>query len=533
MVGLSSYSAESGRRADADRIIEIIRRATARIGARNPDAELSKSLSWDSIRDRRHVREKFQKFAEAILPGFGELGDARDARSDCGDPHPFLCDSCGHATTFGRTCSMSVCARCAQAWVRDRSIKKAAKVRRVRKEKHQHTPANEHQKIHHVVLGARPGWYYDLAKAGYSMAEAQELTREVVKEILDELRAQGVLVRHSFRGARDDGSIKEETDDRGQWKQRLFSGREWYDDVREQLAWKPHYHAVVVSDWIKGEELTKRVEAETGWIIARIAGDDGISLANDGAMARAVTYSISHTDVMVREGNNRSAVWEVGSFEGDPIKSSGRFTPHPADYDWADATVREYASRVLGLASGTTDCGATLPAVDDPDELARRIIEDLYPQDEGRRPSADAVLYHVLEGNIRVDVSRRAGGGGDVTVRDAFGEPVGEGGIEGNLPDAPGGTIDVDAPVALNTLDEDDDDGDDCDHDHDEADADEACTGTLIPLGEARQRGLLKDVEWCRQAPHVDEAREYDREWDKDLDPWRTSSPGSSISGIG
>jgi len=534
------WSPESGHRADADRTIHRINRE--RDGLDVPETGADRDWSWDDPAHRSLVHAEFgdDREQEAILPGFGEDGDASLARDDCGDSHPFVCDDCGQSVEFGRTCGMSVCARCAVAWVRDRAIPKAAKVRRVRKKKHQATPGDEHQKIHHLVVSPSLGWFYDLARSGLDRREAQETTREVVKDILDELRAQGVMISHSFRGADEDGATQSESDDRGSWKERLFSDREWDDDVREQLAWKPHIHAIVVSDWIEGGDLVERVEDETGWVIHRIADDNGVSLQDDGAMARALTYCISHADIHVRDENNQSIVREVGAFEGDIIKSDGRFTPHPADTDWADAVVRRHANRTLGLASGTTDCGAELPAVDDPDELARRILEDLYPDDDQQRDvDADVVLHHVSEGNIQVDVSSTDGGGDDVGVTDAFGDPIGEfqSGGAFSLPGMPtvsDGEVDGEdlSPLA-DVLDVNDDDCS-CGEDHgDRNDDQEAsgdrCDGTLIPLGEARQRGLLADEEWCRSAPHVDEAREVNREWDDDLDPWRAVSPGKAI----
>lgn len=485
------------------------------------------------------VRERFDKPLEnePILPGFGETGNAENARDDCGEPHPFVCDSCGHSVDFGRTCSQSVCTRCAVAWARDLAINKSAKLRRVRKEKNYHTPESELQKLHHVVISPSLGWYFDLATAGHTLEEIQDITKDVVKRILDEMRAQGVLVRHSFRGKNDDGSIKSETDDRGAWKERLNSNREWYGDVRGEVAWKPHYHCLVVADWIQGGDLTERVEKETGWVIHRIADDDGKSLETDGAMARALTYCLSHCDIHVQEnGHNRSAVWEVGSFAGDPIKSSSRFSPPPVDMEWADRVVRRVAVDTLGLRSGTTDCGAQLPAVDDPDELARQILEELYPQHDRpthRDVDTDSVLYHVAEGNLSVDVSTTSGGGGNVTVRDAFGEPVGPDGWGSTLPDVPRDPSygNSDEPVSTIIVDDASSEEDcSCGHEHGSGDdGEKECDGRLIPLEEARQRNLLEDQEWLREAAHVDEARQADQEWPKDLDPWRTSSPGNSI----
>jgi hypothetical protein len=539
-----SYSGESGRKADASTIVDAINSARDDIGVGQLEGDKNRTLKWDSVNDRTRMRDRLDGTTdESILPGFGPDGFGHNARDDCGDPHPFICDSCGHSVEFGRTCGQSVCSRCGVAWVRDLSIKKAAKVRRLRKEKHQHTPANEHQKIHHVIISTPLSWWYDLAKSGCGLSEAQDLTKDVVKDILEELRAQGVLIRHSFRGANDDGTIASESDDKGEWKERLNSGRDWFGDVRDEVAFKPHFHAVVVSDMVRVD--TDRIEEKTGWVLHRIQNDDGVSLEDDGAMARALTYSLSHADIDVRrDGHNRSAVWEVGAFQGDPFKSSSRFRARPSDLEWSDVVVRRHAEKVLGLRSGTTECGQQLPGVDDPDELARKIIEELYPKHDrnDRDVDADAVLGHVIEGNISVNVSTTSGGGGNVTVSDAFGETVGPGGLGGSpsdLPDSPGGTasgaavraVDVDDRDVVDDVQEDDHDhGDDCECG---SSVDDTCDGSLIPLGEARDRGLLEDDDWCRAAPFVDEAREADRDAPEDLERWKAESPGKTVAGIG
>lgn len=556
-----NYSGESGRRADASKIIQAIDRVRKKHGVQTT-GENNRSLDWDNPRDRTLVRERFDDASgEAILPGFGPEGLGGNARDDCGNPHPFICNECGHSVEFGRTCSQSVCARCGVAWVRDLGIKKSAKVRRIRKEKNQNTSPAEHQYIHHQVISLPLTWYFDLANAGYSLEEAQDVTKSVVKEILDEMRAQGVVVRHSYRGKNPDGTVKSESDDRGAWKERLNSDRAWFGDVRDDLAWMPHYHCIVVSDFLKGGKtkdedddepgLSEKVEEATGWVIHRIAGDDGVSLRDDGAMARALTYCLSHADIDVREdAYNQSCVWEVGSFQGDPIRSSGRFSAWDSDLEWADACVRRLAKRILGIRNGTSDCGAIIPGVDDPGELARRIILELYPEEDDRPDvDSDTVLHHVAQGNIDVSVSTTSGGGGNVTVNSAFGQSHdgGWGGFSGATWSAPsGGSFDGDAGgVRALPLDQDDQ-GDDCDgscggdHDTDATglksssssetesdgrDEDSQCDGRLIPLGEARHQGLLDDDRWCRDAVHVDEAREADREWPEDLDPWRTSNP--------
>jgi hypothetical protein len=539
------YSDESGRQAEAQPIINRIHREAEKHGVRGV-GDRPDHLGWDDPQDRERLRARWDDpTGEAILPGFGELGKARTAQDDCGEVHPFICDECGHYVEFGRTCQQSVCSRCGAVWCRNLAIQKAAKLRRLRKEKHHHTPGREHQKLHHLIISPPIDWFLGLAGAGVALPDALDHTLEVVKDILAELRAQGLVVRHSYRGERENGAVAGDAtadDDRNEWQERLFSEREWYDDVREELAWMPHFHAVVVADRVEGGDLTKQVEAETGWVIHRIADENNISLEEDSDMARAVTYCLSHADIVVDlDGPNDSVVREVGSFEGDPVRSSGRFTPQAHDLAWSDSVVREAARDTLGLHSGSTDCGADIPPVSDPDELARRVLEDLFPEDDRRQDvSEDLVLNHIAEGNITVDVDPDETGAEAVTVRDAFGDPVGAGGWGGGSVPEIGGSATYDGADAPPLVDEgrnisspvDVDDQDEHDHDHG-AESGCSCDGKLIPLEEARRRGLLDDEEWTASAPHVEEAREADREWPDDLEPWQTEAPGSAVSGVG
>ncbi|NHN40042.1 hypothetical protein G9C85_00115 [Halorubellus sp. JP-L1] len=537
---------ESGSRATPRKIVQAVNRKLASVGIEH-ERNNARSLQWNNPEHRLWVRDKFEENAreiarkqEALLPGFGPQGRGENAREDCGNPHPFVCSDCANTVEFGSTCSMSVCARCGVAWVRDAAIKKSAKVRRVRKEKYKRSPSHVNQFEHHAVISAPLSWYYDLAAAGLTMEEAQEKTREVVKSILEELRCQGVLIRHSFRGSNPDGSIQSEHDDRGAWKQRLNSDRKWVTDVREDLAWKPHYHCIVVGDELKTRDLSADVEEATGWVIHRIEDDDGKSLPNDGAMARALMYSLSHADIEVREnGHNQSKVWEVGAYKGDAIRSSDTFASRDHDLDWSDAVIRKHAPRILGLRSGTTDCGATMPAVSDPDELARKIVDEIWPQDEPVDVETDTVLAHVSEGTIRVSTSSSSGGGYDVTVTDSDGNRLT--GAAGSVPDLATDPFDYASssedlrsrPLRQDDVVDDEECDGDCDHDHgddqhDDDDGDETCDGTLVPLEEARERGLLDDDEWLDQAPFAADALAAHREYPDELVPFGTP-PGKAI----
>jgi hypothetical protein len=319
----------------------------------------------------------------------------------------------------------------------------------------------------------------------------------------------------------------------GLWKELLNSGRMFYGDVRDQLAWKPHYHCIVATDWFKTADFTKWIEAATGWVVHCIKDADGNSLYSDGDMARALTYSLSHGDIDVHvDSNNSSAANYVGAALGSIFKSSPRFVATDSDLNWADGKVREHCWRLLGLNSASTECGASIPPVDDPNELARKVMLELYPDDDPpAHVNTEGVLYHVAKGNIRVDVSTTSGGGGNVTVCDAFGQKLGgSSGLDGGFPVATGDGTRViysgeDSPIRV--VDEDGADqgnscGDGCGHDHGDDDQDHVCDGTMIPLTEARKLGLLEDEEWCADAPFIEQARKADREWPDDLDRWKS-----------
>lgn len=522
---------------------------------------------WNDPTARQYVRSGFEGDSheqESILPGFGEDGYANNAQDDCGDPHPFICPNCGDKVSFGRTCGMSVCARCGVGWVRDTAVNKGAKIRRVRKEIDWHD--NDWNKLHHQIISPNIDWLLELADQGYSLKEALDEAKKIVKLILKEMGAPGVVIRHSYRGKKDDGSLKPESqhqNDMGFWSDLLNSGRNFYggDGVRQELAWQPHFHCVVVSPWLGRKGVTDVISEATGWIIHRIEheNDEGnlVSLETDGDMVGAIMYSLSHCDIQIRDdAHNRSAVWEVGSFEDDQIKSSPRFSAKPHDLEWVHNVVQKKCEDVLGMHPSSTDCDNTIPAVDDPDELARRALLELYPEDEEarRKVSTDTVHAHMEQENIKVEVETTDGGGGSVTVTDASGVELGPGGLldlkgtAANLPDLSGSGVIVDRGERLvrpvidelgqkpddqsdsSSQNEDDSDDHDAGDDGSGCDDDDcSCTGTYIPLGEARDRGFLEDDEWVADAPYSHRALEADSEHPDDLDRWQAEQPATAV----
>ena len=583
---LDDWSEHSGRQAQAQDIIGKIQRVFARLSVdeeppedfeediepatrtefgplrsdvrfadpvvENDDPAENRDWDYNDPVHRSWVRERFAETGEsatdqeAMPPGFGQDGLGELARETCGDPFCLGCLECANTADIGSTCAQSVCSRCWKAWVRNRGRRKAAHLRRLRIEKNQRTPDGELTKFHHLVISAPLQWYNRLARAGFEMEEALEKTMEIVKKILEVLQGQGVVVRHSYRTANREGEPKS-MDDMDEWKPILTGNDSFYgeDGAREDLVWQPHYHCVVASDWIEGGELTEKVEEATGWVIHRIADDDGVSLDSDGAMARAVTYSISHGDIVAGDGDshNRSIIREVGTFDEDSFAAN--FAAKPHDLDWAEEVVEKACGRLINLASTSTECGRSLPAVDDPNQLAINVLEELFPDDPETREkfSEDYVLESIANGDIGVEVSTLLGGGGNVTVtsgsllgadfsglptdrveqlsRSATMTPSGSGsdpseaGCEKEECDCDHAGDDAESAGDLENTRADAADAVEISDDAD--DDDRRCDGTMVPLSQIRRMGLLEDEEWLEQAPYAEELLEADERYPDDL----------------
>lgn len=272
------------------------------------------------------------------LPGFGESYD------DCGDDLAHFCTDCGHTTVFGRTCRQSTCPRCGAAWARERGKTVVGKLLALRAQLD--TQRADHQRFHHLTLSPNMEW----------ALEAQDpLDRTVkaikeIKEIFDAFGLQGVWFYHPWRGRNAD----RELDDRGEWKRRLFQGRDWEGDVKEELKFHPHFHVLVVDHHVPGGDITKRVYQETGWVIHRIhrihREDSAVSIPDDYALARAATYCLSHTGIdVVEDGHNQAACGYIGA-DLRQATILDRYEPE------VNALVRRASVDTLGLANTGFDC---------------------------------------------------------------------------------------------------------------------------------------------------------------------------------
>ncbi|MWG32982.1 hypothetical protein [Halomarina oriensis] len=267
------------------------------------------------------------------LPGFG------DAYPDCGDDMVHFCEDCGHTSAFGRTCRRSECPRCAPAWARNTAKTITGKLIALRSMLD--ARRETHQRFHHLMFSPSADWTLE-------NSDPLKRTVKVIKQILSAYGVEGVWFYHPYRG--DDS--ERELDDRGFWKQILGKGLDW-DDVKDRLEYAPHFHVIVVGHHIEGSDVTKRVYEETDWILHRIHRDNSsISIPDDYALARAVSYCLSHTGVRMGYHDNGRNSNEY-QYIGDTLREAqilDKYDPY------VTKLVRRASVDTLGLSYNDFDC---------------------------------------------------------------------------------------------------------------------------------------------------------------------------------
>lgn len=273
------------------------------------------------------------------LPGFGET------RKDppCGTNLPHVCEDCGERHDVGRTCAQNRCPRCAPAWVVDRAPGHVAKVNEAAKMKSAASDGGTAVYKHHGVLQPPRDILID------SDDPLDTFFRTAVRNFMQAIDMDGHAYYHPWSGDNDEGE-----DDRGKWKQRLFSGRDWEGDVLEELKPFPHVHLVGACPWFPGQDVVKYVNEKTGWVIRRFTERNGspVSLGNMKAIARATTYTMSHLGIEQRESGNYAMMRTYGSAIHN---TDGRDEPE------AEEAVRDVARETLDLPASDLECQNKLP----------------------------------------------------------------------------------------------------------------------------------------------------------------------------
>lgn len=388
------------------------------------------------------------------LPGFG------DRLEDCGDDHPHFCPHCGGTTVIGRTCNRSQCPRCVASWVRLRASSICGKLDALRRFKYatECGPAPqqpENMFYHHLSISPPADW---AVQAGETALDAFERTLEAVKEVLDELGLEGVILYHPLSG--------EDGDDRGAWRGRLASERPWNDrqarrrddltgdPVSDELEFRPHFHVIGVAPFVDGDGVTDVVEDATGWVIHRITQSENStkSITDDYSLARAVTYALSHTGLYQADETTQAAYRYFGS-------TTREVTAYEENQERIDTIVRAVAPRTLGIPYRELACHSdVVERAEYHVDMARAIGKTKT----GQAPSAASTSSTSSSSSSSDDGVDRLG-------------------VTRDNPDL------------------------------------QRCQGRLLPIEKAPE--YLEDEEWLENAEHSDELVETWREWNDVDDP--------------
>lgn len=265
----------------------------------------------DAIERARHpedepLRGQFKNsiLPQGKLPGFGE------PLENCGDFIPesmHFCGDCYDVKQFPRNCYRYDCPEHALHAVRRRAAGSSdgagigPQLDGIRRFLNANRGPNQH--FHHLTFEPPVDFFWEAD-------DPLERFKDVVRELMDILGVQGVACYHPFKGDHEG----DDSDDRGEWQQRLGNRQDWIGDVRDELKPKGHMHVICVAHKVDLEDIGD-VYDETGWVIKRItkSEDSNISIEDDEAMARAVTYALSHSMVYETEsGQRRLAAWMKG-----------------------------------------------------------------------------------------------------------------------------------------------------------------------------------------------------------------------------
>lgn len=280
------------------------------------------------------------------LPSFGEPDP------DCGDPCPgslYFCPSCATVHEKPHVCYRYDCRLHWAHAVRRRAAgsKSGAGIcpQLDALRRYLNAYRDDNQYFHHLVIS--------LAKHAkdrrLAASDPLERERETIREIMDEIGIQGMVGYHPAAGDNED--LK--SDDRGKWKDRIGKDTEW-DDVKEELEARPHWHIVGVAPFVDFS-CTPEIESETGAVLHRITQEDSnISIEDNEAMCRAVTYVLSHCGIYdTDDGQRRLAAWMKGP-------DVGRISPLEKNKTKIQTLVYEVAKDTLGIAPPNLECDTEL-----------------------------------------------------------------------------------------------------------------------------------------------------------------------------
>lgn len=246
---------------------------------------------------------------------------------------------------------------------------------------------------HHVAMSPPEDFFVD---ADDPWQEAMDAIADFCRRI----EFDGVILAHPYSGDHDEerekGLGSTHKDDRGEWKNRVFNERSW-EDVREELKFRPHFHLIGCCSWFPGGDVTAYISEKTGWVTHRITERNGspVSLGDMTALASATTYALSHVGIDTEGERNTYLRKKVGS------------AYHAADdrhHDEAREAIRRVAPKTLGIPSMEIECRSDLPEDEaDHDDHEPATTSDDGAGDESTSTSAESTGMVPCRGDL-VDV---------------------------------------------------------------------------------------------------------------------------------
>lgn len=437
------------------------------------------------------------------LPSFGE------PLEDCGQQIPaskHFCTECGYVHDFPRNCLRYDCPEHWAHAIRRRAAgsKYAAGV----------TPQmgalmgylqhwrEPQQFYHHLVVDV-----FEFGDGEFLLEsdKPRERAFELVRELMDTLGIQGTVAYHPWKGKNGD--------DRGKWKQRIGSDRDWDGDVRDELEHNPHFHIVGVGPSIDLGDIGA-FQSETGWVINRIADDESnVSIYDDEGMVDRVLYNMSHAGVYETAGGQRRLAVRM---KGPDVN---RVTPDRDTQYRFKKLVNKSAVDTLGIPMPDMECDKEIREEHDlgrNEQLPELDRSSTSPLADAWQPDSVAPTGTIV--GTGQGLPRGGSGAPPDAVAGMATAPTDLDSSDGDLPSDASGSTGSSAASGSDSAPVDESDGD-TDGD---TDALERCGGRLEHISQAGD--FLLDGERREAAPYADQLDRQYREYidwmrEQNLDP--------------
>lgn len=404
----------------------------------------------DAIERPKTLPDDIQPKRKGQLPR-GKPPSFGDPDPDCDDPVPgsmYFCPTCSTVHQKPHVCYRYDCPSHWAHAVRRRAAGSkdaagiCAQLDALRRYLYVYRGEEDHYYHHLVYNPPRP--------RRLASKDALEREKQTVREIMDAIGVQGAVIYHAWAGENEDHAVADpdaevrSNDDRGEWKDRLGEDTQWRGDgpygsekwkeggVRADLQFRPHFHIVGVAPFVDFS-CTPEIYEATGAVLTRILSKGDKSIArrkdedsDDPAMARVVTYCLSHasvlsTDPFGDDNQRRLAAWMKGP-------DVHRITALEKNKARMQAIVYEQVSDTLGIGPPDLTCDTKIG----PEEVH-------YPGEISRDSRAGERVHPTVDawGESVTDTESRIGARADSGI--AIAGPAG--------PDpSPAATVDLPAP---------------------------------------------------------------------------------------